>query len=344
LLFERYHVLLYNFYTKLTGGPGAERGPLCRKCFCGFLRHRQTFKQGTPFSRVDLPDSRGMRGSIIFGRAGRRYRSNRRWRRRWRQGIPAQQQQESEMLHRALMELPEEEKARAVGAFAASRNFRTRKWRDWWVCGVPTVKVRIHRALQELRQAFHQLQAAPANSAQRNARQKISTRGGWDMKCEEIAELLPDYLQEGLGLERKKIVERQPGELRGVRRSGRSVEEACADSGRAAERCGRGSDSKQMLQAYQTGRGDEGVTPACARTRGRLFGACFQWLRLAGGCRCVEHRAGSTGGRTWDLQLGSVKIEFAGFGGAAHGGSPTCGRWLRSPCCNSNRLASGWRA
>ena len=28
------------------------------------------------------------------------------------------------------------------------------------------------------------------------------------MKCEEIAELLPDYLQEGLGAEQKKIVER----------------------------------------------------------------------------------------------------------------------------------------
>jgi hypothetical protein len=38
------------------------------------------------------------------------------------------------------------------------------------------VKVRIHRALQELRQAFHQLQAAPANSAQRNARQKFPPR------------------------------------------------------------------------------------------------------------------------------------------------------------------------
>src|SRR5260370_6595892 len=29
-----------------------------------------------------------------------------------------------------------------------------------------------------------------------------------DMKCEEIAELLPDYLQEGLAAERKSVVER----------------------------------------------------------------------------------------------------------------------------------------
>src|SRR5258708_37103217 len=39
-------------------------------------------------------------------------------------------------------------------------------------------------------------------------RGKIFHRGGWDMKCEEIAELLPDYLQEGLRVEQKKIVER----------------------------------------------------------------------------------------------------------------------------------------
>jgi hypothetical protein len=36
------------------------------------------------------------------------------------------------------------------------------------------VKVRIHRALQELRIAFHQLQAAP--SAQRNARANFPPR------------------------------------------------------------------------------------------------------------------------------------------------------------------------
>jgi RNA polymerase sigma-70 factor (ECF subfamily) len=55
-------------------------------------------------------------------------------------------------------ELPYEDVARLVG------------------CGVPTVKVRIHRAMQELRQIFHQLQAAPAGSAQRAAAQNLPPR------------------------------------------------------------------------------------------------------------------------------------------------------------------------
>ncbi len=79
------------------------------------------------------------------------------------------------------------------------------------------------------------------------------------MKCEEIAELLPDYLQEGLGLERKKIVERHL--------------ESCVECGEVAvlwkklalipdEQPSAASRERfeTMLQAYQTGRGDEGVT------------------------------------------------------------------------------------
>ncbi len=64
VLFERYHVPLYNFYTKLTGDRALSED-LVQEVFLRILR-----------------------ASIIFGRAGRRCRSNRRWRRRWRRGIP----------------------------------------------------------------------------------------------------------------------------------------------------------------------------------------------------------------------------------------------------------------
>src|SRR5260370_36361110 len=86
---------------------------------------------------------------------------------------------------------------------------------------------------------------------------KIFHRGGWDMKCEEIAELLPDYLQEGLRVEQKKIVERHL--------------ESCAECSEVAglwkklalipdeqpSAAGRGR-SDVMMQAYQTGLGEGG--------------------------------------------------------------------------------------
>ena len=172
VLFERYHVPLYNFYTKLTGDRALSED-LVQEVFLRILRHRQTFRQGTPFrawiyqiarnaridhfrkSRPQVPFEPEMAPAVAAG-------------------DPAQQQQESEMLHRALMELPEEKRELLV--LCRFQELPYEEVARLVGCGVPTVKVRIHRALQELRQAFHQLQAAPANSAQRNARQKFPPR------------------------------------------------------------------------------------------------------------------------------------------------------------------------
>src|SRR5258708_32317216 len=48
VLFERYPVPLYNFYTKLTGDRALSED-LVQEVFLRILRHRQTFRQGTPF-------------------------------------------------------------------------------------------------------------------------------------------------------------------------------------------------------------------------------------------------------------------------------------------------------
>jgi RNA polymerase sigma-70 factor (ECF subfamily) len=172
VLFERYHVPLYNFYTKLTGDRALSED-LVQEVFLRILRHRQTFRLGTPFrawiyqiarnaridhfrkSRPQVPFEPEMAPAVAAG-------------------DPAQQQQESEMLHRALMELPEEKRELLV--LCRFQELPYEEVARLVGCGVPTVKVRIHRALQELRQAFHQLQAAPANSAQRNARQNFPPR------------------------------------------------------------------------------------------------------------------------------------------------------------------------
>ncbi len=97
------------------------------------------------------------------------------------------------------------------------------------------------------------------------------------MKCEEIAGLLPDYLQEGLRAEQKQIVEGhlescvECREVAGLwKKLALIPEERPSAAGR--ERF------EAMLQAYQTGRGDEGVTRR-APDRGPSVWSVFQWLR-----------------------------------------------------------------
>ena len=172
VLFDRYHAPLYNFYTKLTGDRTLSED-LVQEVFLRILRHRNTFRTGTPFrawiyqiarnARID--HFRKSRPEVPFEPEKALAVTP---------GDPAQQQQESELLHRALMELPEEKRELLV--LCRFQELPYEEVARLVGCGVSTVKVRIHRALQELREVFHQLQAAPAGSAQRNARQNIPPR------------------------------------------------------------------------------------------------------------------------------------------------------------------------
>src|SRR5258706_408713 len=100
------------------------------------------------------------------------------------------------------------------------------------------------------------------------------------MKCEEVAELLPDYLQQGLQGEQKKVVERHLEscvECREVAGLGKQLalipDEQPSPAGRAR--------FDAMLQAYQAGHGSEVVTRR-ADERAPIW-SVVQWLRSPGG-------------------------------------------------------------
>jgi hypothetical protein len=88
---------------------------------------------------------------------------------------------------------------------------------------------------------------------------------------------LPDYLQEGLGVEQKKIVERhlescvECGEVAGLWKKLALIPDE-QPSAASRERF------EAMLQAYQAGRGDEGVTRRAPDKGGSIW-SVFQWLR-----------------------------------------------------------------
>jgi HEAT repeats/Putative zinc-finger len=108
-------------------------------------------------------------------------------------------------------------------------------------------------------------------------RGKIFRRGGWDMKCEEMAELLPDYWQEGLSAEQKKNVEEHLGscaECSEVAGLWKRLALIPNEQPSAASR----ERFETMLQAYQTGRGDE-ESKSHARESGASIWSVLQWLR-----------------------------------------------------------------
>ena len=124
------------------------------------------------------------------------------------------------------------------------------------------------------------------------------------MKCEEIAELLPDYLQEGLGLEQKKLVERhlescvECGEVAGLWKKLALIPDE-QPSAASRERF------EAMLQAYQTGRGDESVTRRALDRRTSIW-SVFQWLRSPVGAVAWSIALVALG-TYLGLQLGSAK-------------------------------------
>ena len=124
------------------------------------------------------------------------------------------------------------------------------------------------------------------------------------MKCEEIAELLPDYLQEGLGLEQKKLVERHLEncvECNEVAVLWKKLALIPDEQPSAASR----ERFEAMLEAYQAGRGDESVTRR-PPDKGASIRSVFQWLRSPVGAVAWSIALVALG-TYLGLQLGSAK-------------------------------------
>jgi RNA polymerase sigma-70 factor (ECF subfamily) len=172
VLFDRYQAPLLNFYCKLTGDRGLSED-LVQEVFLRILRHRQTYRAGTPFRAWIYQIARNARIDH-FRKTRPQVPFEPEMAPTVHPADPAQQQQESELLHRALMQLPEEKRELLI--LCRFQELRYDEVARLVGCGVSTVKVRIHRALHELREAFHQLQAAPADSPQRGGPQNFPPR------------------------------------------------------------------------------------------------------------------------------------------------------------------------
>jgi RNA polymerase sigma factor (sigma-70 family) len=153
VLFDRYQTPLYNFYTKMTQDRGVSED-LVQDVFLRILRYRQTYRPGTAFRTWMYQIARNARLDHV------------------RKGKPevelsvepatppvgdsAQQQQEAAMLKRALMQLPEDK--REVLILSRFQELKYEEIARLMNCEVGAVKVRVHRALQQLREIYQQLE------------------------------------------------------------------------------------------------------------------------------------------------------------------------------------------
>lgn len=159
VLFDRYHTPLYNFYSKLTGDRTLSED-LVQEVFLRILKYRQSYQPGTPFRAWIYQIARNARVD--------HYRKTPKHITFEPEMAPAvmpkdsaQHSEEAEFLHRALMQMPEEK--REILILSRFQELRYDEIARLLDCELGTVKTRIHRAIQELRQTFRRLESGMIN-------------------------------------------------------------------------------------------------------------------------------------------------------------------------------------
>lgn len=165
VLFDRYQKPLFNFYCKLTGSRALSED-LVQEVFLRILRYGRSYQPGTPFRAWIYQIARNARVD--------HFRKTRPQTEFDPDMLPpvmptdsAQEQQEAALLQEALLRLPEEK--REVLLLSRFHELKCEEIARMVGCEVTTVRVRIHRALQELREIFRQLADTPAAQRAANA-------------------------------------------------------------------------------------------------------------------------------------------------------------------------------
>jgi RNA polymerase sigma factor (sigma-70 family) len=164
VLFDRYQSPLFNFYSKMTQDRTVSED-LVQEVFLRILRYRQTYRPGTTFRTWMYQIARNTRIDQV---------------RKVRPESPltteplaathtgitddAERQQEAQLLQRALMQLPEDK--REILVLSRFQELKYDEIARLLGCETGAVKVRVHRALQQLREVYLGLENNPAAQAQ----------------------------------------------------------------------------------------------------------------------------------------------------------------------------------
>ncbi len=161
VLFERHHPSLFNFFARLTGNREFSED-LAQEVFLRMLKYRQSFRPENQFRSWMFQIAR----NVHFDGLRRHYREARLSEAeadalaetpcpRPQPDRLAGQQSEISLLEQALDRLPVEK--RELLLLARVQNLKYAEVAEILGCEVATVKVRVHRALAELREIFQKL-------------------------------------------------------------------------------------------------------------------------------------------------------------------------------------------
>lgn len=161
VLFDRYEVALFNFFYKLNRDRATSED-LVQEVFLRILKYRQSYRKGTPFRAWMYQIARNARVDAFH-----KQRADVSLEPELEPAVipadSAQQRQEVQMLYRALLQMPEEKKE--VLILSRFQGLKYEEIAQLLGCEVNTVKTKVHRALQELRELFHSTRVAQPSSA-----------------------------------------------------------------------------------------------------------------------------------------------------------------------------------
>jgi len=157
LLFERYHGTLYEFFCRLLGNRTAA-DDLVQDVFFRILKYRKTYRDESHFATWMFHIARNARfdyfkkhrSEVLFPEEGFDLPSH--------GPFPSQQfeqEQETALLKKALSKLPEEKRELLV--LARYQELKYEQIAEFLGVDVGTVKVRVHRAVKELREIYLKL-------------------------------------------------------------------------------------------------------------------------------------------------------------------------------------------
>lgn len=165
LLFERYHLVLFDFLSRMTGNATAAED-LVQDIFVRILRYRATYRDGGRFDTWVFRIARNARADYFRGRPPVEPIADEALEKAEPAAGPArllEQRREAMRLKRALMMLRDDKRELIV--FARYREMKHEQIAELLGVDVGTVKVRLHRAVRELRDIFLGLsdEASPWN-------------------------------------------------------------------------------------------------------------------------------------------------------------------------------------
>lgn len=158
VLFARYQSPLFNFCCKMTGDRGLSED-LVQDVFYRILKYRGTYQAGTPFRTWMYHIARNARIDQV---KKQRPHLHEEWKPETSPSPvvtpsdPVQAQREQELLHQALLKLPEDK--REVLVLSRFQEMKYDQIAEVLGIEVGTVKVRVFRALQQLREVYQELE------------------------------------------------------------------------------------------------------------------------------------------------------------------------------------------